>query len=101
MGELPSAIEVIGVFPHMHLTGRKLSASIENGGASSCIADVPRYNFDWQRLYLYSDPLRVTAADRISVTCEFDTSGRTEPTSAGFASLDEMCSFILLGVEEP
>jgi hypothetical protein len=53
---------------------------------------VPRYDFNWQQMFFYEQPLRMNAGDRMRVTCEYDTSTRTEPTLPGFQTSEEMCT---------
>jgi hypothetical protein len=91
--EPPESLEVYGIFPHMHETGASLSARFVSGEESRCAADIPRWNFEWQTVYFYREPLHVQAGETLHVDCAFDTRNRTEPTLAGFSTQDEMCSF--------
>lgn len=88
-------IEIWGVLPHMHKRGRKMSVSIERAGEMMCGADVQRYDFSWQQAYFYTQPIVVGPQDRLHVTCDWDTTGDSEPVMPGFSTKQEMC---LLGL---
>ncbi len=97
--DIPPRLDVHGVYPHMHALGRAQRAEVVRGGERICAGSMPRYDYDWQQLYFYERPLALFPGDQFEVTCSYDTRTRTAPTSAGFGSADEMCSFILFGVE--
>ena len=87
-------IQLYGVFPHMHALGRTLR--VERVGADAaappeCLGDVPRWDFNWQLFYFYQQPVTLHAGDKLRVTCNFDTSSRTEPTLPGWGTQNEMC----------
>ncbi len=91
-----------GAFPHMHGHGRGMQVSFEQEGApSTCLADVFRWDFDWQRFYFYRDPILIDDGAKLDVTCHFDTSGETEPVYPGLGSNNEMCLFGMYVVVEP
>lgn len=86
------AFDVYGVFPHMHELGTSMSVTFtREGEADTCVADVPRWDFDWQLFYRFEEPLVVTADQTLEVTCHFDTRGREEPTLPGWGTQNEMC----------
>ena len=88
-------LEVYGIFPHMHLLGRKLRVeayeTLNDQAAPRCLVDVQRWDFAWQDLNFYREPLILTPEESLSITCEFDTRGRTEPVTFGEGTADEMC----------
>jgi hypothetical protein len=84
-------LQLFGVMPHMHELGHKYRLTVHQGEQSSCAADVPSWNFHWQRLYFYERPYPITKDTRIEVTCDFDTSTRTEPLLPGWGTQNEMC----------
>lgn len=95
---LPSAAEtgdevlVHGVFPHMHKRGRKMHMTVtQEGGDAQCMADVVKWDYNWQRMYYYDKPFVMNAKTQLSVTCTFDTSDTQTPVNAGFGTNDEMC----------
>ncbi len=93
---LAEDLEVHGVFPHMHQLGRTLRFELRPLGATDdtdafCMTDVQHWDFQWQQLFLYDAPVRVTPADVLHVSCTYDTTSRTEPTYWGEGTQDEMC----------
>ena len=87
---LPS-MTIYSSFPHMHLLGSSIKAERVRDGKSECIMDVPKWDFNWQGAGTYSTPLEFRAGDTIRLTCEFDTTSRTEDTVWGNGTNDEMC----------
>jgi hypothetical protein len=85
-------LSIRGVMPHMHQLGHKYRMTFsEHGEEPACAADVQRWDFHWQRMYFYEQPRRLQPESQIHVTCDFDTSARTEPVSPGWSTRDEMC----------
>jgi hypothetical protein len=84
-------IDLLGIIPHMHERGRKMSIDIERAEGMECAADVDRYDYNWQRTYFYDAPIHVSAEDRLHVECDFNTEGVSDPVGAGFGTQDEMC----------
>jgi hypothetical protein len=85
-------MDVYGVFPHMHELGRRYRMEfVDSAGNVECGAEVEHWDFDWQLFYFYEEPTQLTPGKRMRVTCEYDTSGRTEPTAAGWGTQNEMC----------
>ena len=85
-------VDLYGVFPHMHERGRKLNVEVVRADSSAeCGADVQSWDFGWQLFYFYDQPIRFNPGDKIRVTCEFDTSGLTEPVMPGWGTQNEMC----------
>lgn len=84
-------VTVLGVFPHMHTLGRKLRVERERAGATSCIVDVPAWDFHWQQFYFYDQPIDAKAGDQFRLACDYDTRGRAAETTWGEGTGDEMC----------
>jgi mono/diheme cytochrome c family protein len=84
-------LALYGVMPHMHQLGHKYRMTVHQGDQPSCAADVQGWDFHWQRLYFYDQPYPLTNATSIEVTCDFDTSSRTEPIMPGWGTQNEMC----------
>jgi hypothetical protein len=92
-------LDVIGIMPHMHERGRSMQLKIgrADGDPSSCIADVPRWDFHWQKLYFYRDNLpRLDANSTLEATCEYDTSKDSAPIVPGWGTRNEMCAAIMM-----
>ncbi len=84
-------LDLLGVFPHMHERGRTLRIERIRGGETSCLADVGRWDFDWQLMYFYRQPVDLRVGDRVRVTCTYNTEGLTEPVLPGWGTRNEMC----------
>jgi hypothetical protein len=79
---------VYGVLPHMHTLGK--SIRVENTSASQCYIQIPRWDFHWQQLYFFEQPLRVTSGNTLKLTCTWDNfTDRT--VTWGEGTEDEMC----------
>lgn len=92
----PNGFYIRGVYPHMHLRGRSERLDIVRDGQARCAADLPRWDFNWQRMYLYSQPVHVDHADTLRMTCTYDTTGDAEAVKWGDGTADEMCLMGLL-----
>ncbi|WAS93296.1 monooxygenase [Nannocystis punicea] len=90
-GSSVDALEVHGIFPHMHERGRKWRVTLGDDAGEQCIGDVQRWDFAWQMYYFFEDPPLLTRKSRLKITCEFDTSGDKEPITPGWGTQNEMC----------
>ncbi len=90
--------ELYGVAPHMHQRGRKYELRVGPEGADACAAHVDRWDFHWQRLYFYDEPIPLDGNTPFTVTCDYDTSDRTEPVLPGWGTQNEMCLAVLFVV---
>jgi hypothetical protein len=87
-----TGVQLYGVMPHMHQLGHKYQMHIGTpDGSDQCEADVQHWDFHWQRMYFYADPLPVDADTTISVSCDYDTSQLTQPVRPGWGTRNEMC----------
>ena len=91
LGFVGGSIDIAGVFPHMHERGRTLRIERIRGGQSACVANVDRWDFNWQLIYLYQTPIQLRTGDRLRVTCTYNTEGLTGPTLPGWGTQNEMC----------
>lgn len=76
---------------HMHTLGRSARLWIERaGGGDECLLDLPRWDFNWQRTYVFEEPETLEAGDAIHIECTWDN-----PTDQdvvwGEGTGDEMC----------
>jgi hypothetical protein len=86
------SFDLVGVFPHMHAYGRSMRFDVVRAeGATECVADVPRWDFNWQLQYFYEQPLELRVGDVMRVTCEFDTTSADSPVQPGWGTYNEMC----------
>jgi hypothetical protein len=88
--------EIIAVAPHMHERGRRYTFELGRGGAFDCQGHIERWNFNWQRQYSYREPLAVDASSDLRVSCEYDTSGDSQPVMPGWGTQNEMCELTLM-----
>lgn len=92
-------LNVVGVFPHMHLLGRAFSMEAGPDDAETCLVEADPWDFHNQVAVLFDEPLPVAAGDRIRVACTWDNSATSPyqfndpPQDIGFGedSTDEMC----------
>jgi len=80
-----------GVMPHMHQLGRKYRMNIGRDAEQTCGVDVQSWDFHWQRMYFYENPIPIGESTDIQVTCDFDTSERSNPVLPGWGTQNEMC----------
>jgi len=91
---------VYGVAPHMHILGKRITLEkIGEQSQTMCMADVPKFDFHWQAGYNYVQPLTLGKNDKLKLTCQFNTTGRTEKIRFGEGTTDEMCLAFLLVAE--
>lgn len=88
---LPIDVTVHAVFPHMHKLGTRMTGEYIGEKGSACMADVPRWDFNWQQFHFFQNPLKVYTHDLIRITCHYDTSARDVITPWGEGTEDEMC----------
>lgn len=50
------SVKVYGVLPHMHTLGK--SIRVENSTTGQCFVNIPRWDFHWQQLYFFTEPIR-------------------------------------------
>ncbi|MEC7988253.1 MAG: hypothetical protein VX278_24010 [Myxococcota bacterium] len=86
----PIHIRAIG--PHLHKLGVASSARIiREDGSESCLIDVPYYDFNWQRVYTFEEPILLQPNDKLEIECVFDSTGVSSTTYWGDGTSDEMC----------
>jgi len=72
---LPIDVDLLGVFPHMHLIGRdfKLTAHPPSGDAFPLLW-INDWDFNWQSFYQYATPMKLPAGTRIVLEATHDNS---------------------------
>lgn len=84
--------QLLGVLPHMHQYGRKQRVELVEGDAGpQCVADVQRWDFNWQLYYFYEQPIPLTQDSKLRITCDYDTRGAKDPVLPGWGTSNEMC----------
>lgn len=88
---------------HMHLLGKQVRLeAMHRDGTSTCLLDIPRWDFQWQRDYSLAQPFTLSPGDKLKLTCVYDNSAENQPVVDGAqltprdvqwgeSSLDEMC----------
>lgn len=73
--DVPAAIDLVDVLPHMHYIGRsaKVVATLP-GGEQRPIVNVTDWDFRWQSIYTLRQPMRLPAGSRIEAWFQFDNS---------------------------
>jgi len=87
------------IAPHMHLLGRKMKvdAFLPNG-ETMCLINIDDWDFNWQGLYRYKEPIAIPAGTTIGMSAFYDNSSANwrnpnsppKPVSWGEATTDEM-----------
>jgi hypothetical protein len=66
---------VWGLFPHTHLRGKRWAYTLRlPNGETKPILSVPRYDFNWQTYYMFTEPLEVPKGSKIVSTAWYDNS---------------------------
>jgi hypothetical protein len=103
---VPFPVHIWFAAPHMHLLGRTMRVEMTPPGASpQCLINIDDWDFNWQGMYRYKEPVAVPLFSRLSLTATYDNSGNNfrnpnvppKPVSWGEATTDEMC-IAFLGV---
>jgi hypothetical protein len=76
----------------MHRYGRTMRVDLYQTLVPTCLVDVPRYSFEWQRFYFYEEPVEIPQlAGTFQITCTYDTQGAMNWIHFGEGTEDEMC----------
>jgi hypothetical protein len=76
----------------MHLLGRRLRLESEVNGVTTCLAEVPNWDFNWQQFFMYSQALTIEPGGTLRISCTYDTRGETSTVTWGEGTGDEMCA---------
>ncbi|MDX1968275.1 MAG: redoxin [Planctomycetaceae bacterium] len=95
---LPMDATITGFLPHLHVRGKACKYEvIRSDGRTTTLLDIPRYDFNWQLLYRYFEPLSLKSGDALRFTAWFDNSDKNpanpDPTKTvrwGAQTFDEM-----------
>jgi len=96
-------IKLWGVAPHMHLHGLSIRSELERAdGTIVTLFDIPKWDFYWQQLYFYEEPVELLFGDKVRLHCTWDNRSESQPVIAGVrqepttlrwgeGTLEEMC----------
>lgn len=96
---LPVSTQVWAVAPHMHLLGRKMTVEATSAaGDKTCLVTIDDWDFNWQGMYRFREPVALPAFTKLSANAYFDNSPgnprnpNTPPKAVtwGEATTDEM-----------
>ncbi|MEO0323960.1 MAG: hypothetical protein AAF447_13455, partial [Myxococcota bacterium] len=88
---------------HMHELGREQRTEVQHAdGSSTCLLEIPDWDFGWQGSYTLAEPVVLSPGDRIWMGCTWDNSATNQPVhdgtvresqdvSWGEGTTDEMC----------
>ncbi|HSC29516.1 MAG TPA: hypothetical protein VLD67_19725 [Vicinamibacterales bacterium] len=66
---------VWGLFPHTHVRGNRWEYVLElPDGSKTTVLSVPRYDFNWQTYYMFSEPLKVPRGAKLVSSAWYDNS---------------------------
>ena len=96
-------LKVWGMLPHMHLHGTDIQVSGTHAdGTGFMMMHIPKWNFSWQEMYFFQDPIEVVRGDKINLDCSYDNTQANQPVINGMQTtpttltwgedtLSEMC----------
>lgn len=77
---------------HMHTLGTRARQSIGRAdGDETCLLDVPRWDFNWQQGYRFTEPVVFQPGDSLRLTCEWNNGAGEQDVNWGDGTGDEMC----------
>jgi len=69
----PLDVHLYAIFPHMHLLGKTMSVqATPPGGASECLIGINDWDFNWQGMYLYKQPVAIPGGTRFALEAHYD-----------------------------
>ncbi len=72
---LPPEAQLLSLMPHMHLRGKSFFyETITPDGQRETLLDIPHYDFNWQLIYRFAEPLELPANSRIHCVAHYDNS---------------------------
>ena len=93
-------LDVINVAPHMHLLGKEIRMDkVSETGEKTPMIFIDDWEFDWQDIYTYVNPVPFHRSDRMEVSAIYDNSAdnplnpNDPPVAVGWGdrTTDEMC----------
>jgi hypothetical protein len=72
-------VRIIDLMPHMHVRGKDFTyTAVYPDGRSEVVLQVPKYDFNWQLLYQFKDPLFLPKGTRLDCVAHFDNSAKNK-----------------------
>ncbi len=103
--DAPLVVHQVG--HHMHLLGVEGQQQVRHAdGETTCLADIPAWDFAWQSGFSLVEPVTLREGDRLELSCRWDNSAANQPVVGGVrqtpkdvawgeGSTDEMCLSVL------
>lgn len=97
---IPYALHAWIVAPHMHLLGKSMKVETTGpNGQTQCLINIPDWDFNWQAMYRFKNPVAIPASSSLTVNAVYDNSAANprnpnsppKPVYWGEATTDEMC----------
>ncbi|MEM8953505.1 MAG: ascorbate-dependent monooxygenase [Verrucomicrobiota bacterium] len=101
---LPAPMTLIDISPHMHYLATNVKAvATKPDGHTIPLIYIPRWDFRWQDIYVYEEPITLPKGTRIDVDFTYDNSAENpfnpvhppERSKWGWKTNDEMCELYL------
>jgi hypothetical protein len=68
-------IRIVDLMPHMHLRGKDFKyTAVYPDGRTEVLLEVPKYDFNWQLLYRFKEPVLLPKGSRLDCVAHFDNS---------------------------
>jgi hypothetical protein len=82
----PKYGSLLAASPHMHLRGKSFQLVAKSQAGTSVLLDVPKYDFNWQHTYEWSEPLPLNSIESLTMTAGFDNSSHnpSNPNAAEY-----------------
>lgn len=72
---IPEDSLLLSYTPHMHYRGKSMSVEVTRPGSEpETIISVPNYDFEWQTLYKYKEPVSLPKGTKLKIIAHFDNS---------------------------
>jgi hypothetical protein len=97
---IPVPVHVWLIAPHMHLLGKKMTVTATlPWNETKCLINIDDWDFNWQGLYRYKEPIALPAFSSVALDAWYDNSvdnwrnpnNPPKPVSWGEQTTDEMC----------
>jgi hypothetical protein len=67
--------KLLSLLPHMHQRGKSMRYTLRRpDGSEETLLDVPQYDYDWQNIYRFAEPVAVPAGSLLEVEAAWDNS---------------------------
>jgi hypothetical protein len=72
-------VRIIDLMPHMHVRGKDFTyTAVYPDGRSEVVLQVARYDFNWQLLYQFKEPLFLPKGSKLDCVAHFDNSTKNK-----------------------